>query len=291
MRKFGNSVLFVVFVILLERFVMRVEHFIDKRRFEPMVYHCGKDENLPPGIQYGPVKRDVFIVECNISGYGSVSINGKEFRVTPGCCYFICPGDTVVHKADFVDPRKGFWCAIDGLQIGGVLKRVGISADNPFAPKAVFSEICDILREIYESSDETDPGADFRRTSCVYRILGALMRDCSAADSNSRIQKAIGFMEANYPFYISVDALAEEMGLERSYFSTLFKAKTGISPHAYLSSLRIKKAVSLMGEDNLSTAEIAEAVGLDPQNFARLFKRITGKSPRDYKRGMEEHGS
>lgn len=251
-----------------------------------MVYHCGEDKNLTPGIQYGPVIRDVFIVECNIAGYGSVVINGTEHPITPGTCYFLMPGDSVVHKADSVSPRTGYWCAIDGLQIGSVLKRVGISTDNPFAPPEAFDEICGILKEIYLSSDDTDPGSDFRRTACVYRILGALLRGSSYSDSSSRIQKAIGFMEANYPFYISVDTLADEMGLERSYFSTLFKTKTGISPHAYLTSLRIKKAISLMSEGNLSTAEIAEAVGLDPQNFARLFKRVTGKSPREYKRSL-----
>ena len=249
-----------------------------------MVYHCGEDKNLTPGIQYGPVIRDVFIVECNAGGYGSVTINGTEHAVSPRCCYFLMPGDTVVHKADAVRPREGYWCAIDGLQISSVLKRVGITSQTPFADEAAFDEICGVLKEIYLSREENDPGADLRRTALVYRILGALLRNTVSSDSNSRIQKAIGFMEANYPFDVSVDALAEEMGLERSYFSTLFKSKTGISPHAYLTSLRIKKAISLMSEGNLSTCQIAEAVGLDPQNFARLFKRVTGKSPREYKK-------
>ena len=267
---------------------MRIEQYIEKRRFEPMVYHCGRDKDLPPGIQYGPVIRDVFIVECNTGGYGSVVINGVEHSISPGHCYFLMPGDTVIHRAAEVNPREGYWCAIDGLQIAGVLNRAGITTESPFAPSCLFDEICDILKEIYQSSYEKDPGADYRRTACVYRLLGVLSRDSYYADSDTRIQKAIGFMEANYPFDISVDALADTAGFERSYFSVLFKSKTGISPHAYLTSLRIKKAISLMSESNLSTPKIAEAVGLDPLNFSRIFKRVTGKSPGAYKRSLTQ---
>ena len=256
-----------------------------------MVYYCGMDKELPPGIQYGPVIRDVFIVECNTAGYGAAVVNGVEHRVFPGCCYFLMPGDTVIHKADNVNPRQGYWCAIDGMQINGVLNRAGITSENPFAPSGVFDEICDILKEIYRSFGEKDPGADFRRTACVYKILGALSRDVAYADSDARIQRAIGFMETSYPFNVSVEAIADAAGFERSYFSTLFKAKTGISPHAYLTSLRIRKAISLMSESELSNPEIAEAVGLDPQNFSRIFKRVVGSSPLAYKHSLAKKTS
>ena len=98
-------------------------------------------------------------------------------------------------------------------------------------------------------------------------------------------------METNYHNDISVTTLANEIGLERSYFSTVFKAKTGVSPYAYLTSLRIKKAVSLMKEGWLTTGEIASAVGLDPQNFARIFQREHGMSPRQYRKKLLEDSS
>ena len=98
-------------------------------------------------------------------------------------------------------------------------------------------------------------------------------------------------METNYHTDVSVSTLASEVGLERSYFSTLFKEEMGMSTYANLTKLRIKKAKSLIKEDCFSIGEIAFAVGLDPQNFARIFQRETGKSPREYrsclKKGFE----
>ena len=41
---------------------------------EPMVVYCAR-EQLKKGIRYGPVIREVFIIECNISGHGAVVIN------------------------------------------------------------------------------------------------------------------------------------------------------------------------------------------------------------------------
>lgn len=261
---------------------MSIEELIGKRSLEPAVYYCGMDKDLPPGIRYGPVKRDVYIVECNTGGYGSAVINGTEHRVTPRSCYFLMPGDTVLHTADTVDPRQGYWCAIDGLAIGRVLHKAGITSESPFAPSELFDELCAVLKEIFALSDDKDPGADLRRAACVYKMLGILLRDTSHTDTDTRIQNAIGFMEASYPLDISVEALAERAGFERSYFSTLFKEKTGVSPHAYLTSLRVRKAISLMGEGDLSIPMIAEAVGLDPLNFSRIFKRVTGMPPLAY---------
>ncbi len=266
---------------------MSIEHYISEHRFEPVVYYCGIDKSLEPGARYGPVTRDVFLVECCIRGYGTIIINNQEYPITPRSCYFLFPGDTVTHTADTENPREGYWCAIEGLQVASALKRAGITSSAPFAPAEVFDEIYSHVEELYMTRDETDLGADLRRTSHLYSILGALLRKGEVTDKNAWVQKAIGFMETNYPDDISVASLASEIGLDRCYFSTLFKTQTGISPYSYLTYLRVKKAASLIKDGGYSMSEIAEAVGLDAQNFARIFRKETGISPREYKKEIE----
>lgn len=264
---------------------MIYERFINKQSEEPIVYMSEWDIDLAPGVKYGPVIRDIYIVECCTDGYGSVVINGREFPVRPGSCFFLLPGDIVIHTTDKNTSRSGVWCAFDGLQAGRTLARAGITSEKPFAPQEAYSEICEHVQLLAEMKNESDPGADMRRTAHIYAIFGALLRRASAAgDKNLWIQKAVGIIEARYHMPITVKEIAGEVGLERSYFSTLFKEQTGITPHAYLNNLRVKKACTLMKQGKFTVAEIAAEVGLDYRNFARLFKSITGSTPREYNR-------
>ncbi len=254
------------------------------RRQEPAVLYCEKEYDLLPGQQYGPIIRDVYIIECCVEGYGSVIINGREFSVGPGACYVLLPGDTVAHTADIKDPRRGYWCALDGLDLGRLFKEAGISSEAPFAPKDAFDELCGWVQKMVTEWGTGDGGEALRETACVYGFLGALLRHCGNSGGDDWIERALGLMEARFHEPLSVEEIAHEVGLERSYFSVLFREKTGLTPHRYLTSLRIRKACALMDGECCGVAEAAAAVGLDPRNFARLFKKETGKTPLDYKR-------
>ncbi len=251
-------------------------------REEPILYYCGKDKNLKPGARYGPVIRDVYIVECCTKGAGTVIINGKEFPFTKDSCFILFPGDTVIHTTDTVEPRQGVWCAIDGFSLKSIFTQAGISSETPFAPSEAVGEIAEEMNKIYSMRNDSDPGADLRRAGCIYNILGALLRSTRTSNKSSAVQKAIGIMETRYHESLSIEDIASLTGFERSYFSTLFKEKTGMSPHAYLTQLRIKKASTLLKLKGATVCEIATSVGLDPQNFARFFKKETGKTPKQY---------
>ena len=248
----------------------------------PVVLYCEKEYNLLPGECYGPIIRNIYLIECCVEGFGSVIINGKTFPVKPGDCYILLPGDTIVHTADNTNPRKGYWCAIDGLDLGYIFKEAGISSASPFASPQLFEELCNCIKKMVIDWDKDDGGKALRETSYIYEFLGILMKNKNPATNDNRIEMAIGLMEAKYHEHLNVEDIAKEVGLERSYFSVLFKEKTTVSPHKYLTSLRIRKACELIEKGNCSISEAATAVGFDPCNFARIFKNETGKTPLIY---------
>ena len=184
---------------------------------------------------YNILIRNIYIIECCTEGLGTVEVNGRVFPVQAGDCYILLPGDTVVHTADPVTPRRGYWCAMDGLRAGRYLSMAGIRSDAPFAPPEAFELIAGQLEQLFRMREESDPGADLRRSACMYAIFGELLRRREAAvDRDSMIKKAVSIMEARYDQPLTVEELASDVGLERCYFSTLFKAGAGSSPHQYL---------------------------------------------------------
>jgi len=253
-------------------------------REEPSVCYCEEEYDLEPGAAFGPVIRDVYIVEFCLEGYGSAVINGREFEVSPRKCYILLPGDKVMHTADKRNPRKGLWFGVDSLTIGRYLKRAGITSENPFAPDELFDELYSWGRKMLEHWSADSICESLMLTSCVYGFLSTLLRGNGGLSADEWTERVTGIIQTRYNEPLSVSELAGEMGLERAYFSTLFRKRLGMSPHSYITSLRIRHACTLLESENMSVSEIASSVGLDPSNFSRIFKKETGMMPGEYKK-------
>lgn len=103
----------------------------------------------------------------------------------------------------------------------------------------------------------------------------------------SVIKKSIDYINDNYNQNITLEMAAEQVGLNPSYFSTLFKKETGINFSNYLLNLKIENARLLLKSSNLSLINIAVEVGFDNQSyFSNVFKRSTGMTPKQYRQTL-----
>lgn len=105
-----------------------------------------------------------------------------------------------------------------------------------------------------------------------------------ATENDLVIQHAKSYIHAHYMESISRDDVASTVYLDSSYFSRVFKQKTGMSFIAYLTQVRMKKAKELLSTQ-MSIAEIADAVGYQHRNtFISNFKEYSGLTPNDYRK-------
>ncbi len=264
---------------------MRISEMPSTHPLEIKVLYAGK-EHVLPGRACGPVVRSVYIIECCTDGQGSVVINGTEFPFVGGQAYVLLPGDAVRHTAGPDTYREGMWCALDGLSIGKYLQEAGLSSDSPFISPALFEEVRHWLGAMVDCWKKQDSGAQLRQTACAYGLLGAILQNRPVTQKDTWLERALGYMQTNYPEQLSVETIAEQAGLERAWFSTQFKKKTGVSPHQYLNRLRIKKACQLLKSSDYSITDVAYMVGLELHNFSRTFKRELGVTPQEY---QQEH--
>jgi len=83
---------------------------------------------------------------------------------------------------------------------------------------------------------------------------------------------------------ISVEALAEEIGMSRSSLYRKIKAITGLSINEYIRDLRIEKAAHLIEKEDYTVSQAAYEVGFgDAKYFRKIFKEKFGKTPSAFK--------
>lgn len=93
------------------------------------------------------------------------------------------------------------------------------------------------------------------------------------------------YINENYATEITVDFLAENLKITRTYLSWYFKKRTGINLSDYLNSFRMTKACALLQNSQLKVKDIAPKVGIySISTFERLFKQHTGKTPNDFRK-------
>lgn len=87
---------------------------------------------------------------------------------------------------------------------------------------------------------------------------------------------------------IHVEDLASESNMSTFHFARSFKKTTGHSPHKYLTSMRLEKAMTMLPQD-IPLAEVASESGFSDQaHFTRVFKKNVGVTPAAYRRKLKK---
>ena len=82
----------------------------------------------------------------------------------------------------------------------------------------------------------------------------------------------------------SIDDLLSLSPMSRAQFMRIFKQEVGLSPHAFVTHMRLQKAAQLLHQSNHSILSIALSVGLQSETqFGKVFKRHYGMTPGAYR--------
>jgi AraC family transcriptional regulator len=100
-------------------------------------------------------------------------------------------------------------------------------------------------------------------------------------------RKSVAYIEEHLAEPISLEALAQLVGLSACYFCRAFRQSLGLPPHRYQLSRRIERAKTLLAKRAASVTDISLAVGYnDTSAFCTAFRRVTGLTPSTYRRNF-----
>lgn len=102
-------------------------------------------------------------------------------------------------------------------------------------------------------------------------------------------KRCLYFLDLHYMENISESDLAEHLGLNCTYFSSLFKKIMGKTFRQTLTERRIHEAkIYLLLHKNMRISHIARLCGFSDSNyFSLVFHRLTGSSPKNYRNGTK----
>ena len=205
--------------------------------------------------------------------------NGK---VLSGGQAFICRQDQLCHYfPDKEDPWTYTWINVVGKGADWLINSLN-AEDNVFYWSR--SANLDALKRIWHY-DKNEHSQELICISVLYQIFA----DTAAGKIQAKrdyVGEAKRFFQGGYDRGVTVDEVAFALGISRAYLRNVFYEKTGISPQAYLMSLRMKRAEILLHRDYTIT-EIAAAVGYtDVLQFSKIFAKHHGMSPTQYRKNL-----
>lgn len=158
---------------------------------------------------------------------------------------------------------------------------LGINLSNNSIPTAdIISHIYDLLG--VECTISLSKKFSSLKEFITQETTATLIKEKDRSN-NELIQKALAYMEKNYNKDITRDTVADFVYLSPSYFALQFKKETGKSFLAYLTEIRMKKAIELLAT-NMKVNDIIEQVGYQSRSqFLLNFRNYTSYTPSEYR--------
>lgn len=116
-----------------------------------------------------------------------------------------------------------------------------------------------------------------------------LARPATRLEVYRRLCLARDYIESCYVEPGGLRELARVACLSPHHFLRLFKAAFRLTPHQYLTDVRLRHALRMVEEKSLSITDVCHSVGFeDASSFTRLFKRRFGATPGERRRARRK---
>lgn len=134
------------------------------------------------------------------------------------------------------------------------------------------------------------PGRRLEKQSVALEAFAPLLADyggmTGVSDRIGRqrraVRKAKEFLSENLDSKLSLQDVADAVGLSRYHFLRVFKQETGLPPHVFRTQRRIDAAQGLL-KKGMPFSQVALAAGFNDQShFTNKFRQFMGATPSQY---------
>mgnify|MGYP000009656499 FL=1 len=214
----------------------------------------------------------------------------KKVPIEAGTIFLLFPDEWHTYYPDPLTGWKQYWIGFKGVNIDVRVNNGFLSKKNPIYHVGVDEEIVHLFHQAIEVAERENAYFQQLLAGIANHLLGLMY----CLDRNNqfnksqymvdKINQARVLMHENLESTISVQDIAERVGMSYSSFRKLFKEYTGLSPASYFQDLKLQRAKDLLRFTQYSIKEIAYSLNFEsPDYFSTQFRKKVGKKPSDFR--------
>ena len=179
---------------------------------------------------------------------------------------------------------KYFTPFLDNMYISPVV----ISAGSPHYDEVLHH--VETLIELYNSKEEY---FEIKIKAELFDLFHLLFKyyfqpetndTCIKENTTQNIKTILDYIEKNYTNPITIEELAECVGLSKHYFMRFFKKYMGMTCIEYINDYRLNIAANLLITSSMQITEVASRIGITNLSyFNRIFKKKYNMTPKEYR--------
>ena len=214
------------------------------------------------------------------------SAHVKPTRLMPGDMFLLFPGEWhTYHPAPEVG-WKSYWIGFRGKNMDDRVRAGFLTPDSPIYHVGYSFTIEGLYKRAYEAAVEEAAYSQQLMAGIVNHLIGmmySLERNRELSKNKQQvdmISRARMRIRESLESDLTIQQIAEELGVSYSNLRKLFKEHTGLSPATYQQELRLLRAKELLTTTELSIKEIAYRLNFEsPDYFSAKFKAKMGIKP------------
>jgi AraC family transcriptional regulator len=104
---------------------------------------------------------------------------------------------------------------------------------------------------------------------------------------SARLRRIKELVHAKIEDDLSLDEMAQSVGLSTAHFARMFRKSTGETPHQFVLRQRIERAKAMLRAPDARILDVAVTCGFKTQqHFAQVFRELCGVSPTQYRQDI-----
>ena len=210
------------------------------------------------------------------------STNVREAIIREGDLFLLFPGEWHSYHPHPRTGWKSYWIGFRGRNIDDRVRAGFLSPQKPIYHVGFSDEIVRLYKEAYDTALAEAAYSQQMMAGIVNHLIGLMYslerniqlgRNQAHVDMISRARLRIReALESD----LTIQQVAQDLGVSYSNFRKLFKEHTGMSPAIYQQDLRLQRAKELLTTTDLTIKEIAYRLNFEsPDYFSYKFKAQT----------------